>query len=291
MNGNPFDLNDDDAYRRWRDRKLENHPTSIEELIVEVKDPRQLTPAEREALAERIARANMAIYAGTTGEDPDKEIVRRLGLQFGLERLDHNMCADNDAISSLEQADTEPRTGYIPYTNRPIAWHTDGYYNDLDRQILGLLLHCVRPAREGGMNQLLDHEIAYILLRDENPDYIRAFQHPEAMSIPPNVVDGKELRGWSTGPVFMTAPDGSLHMRYTHRKRNIRWRDDETTRAAVAFLGTIMSPENPYCFEGTLQPGQGLICNNVLHTRTGFEEGSPRLLYRGRYFDRIRLAA
>jgi len=286
---NPFDLNDNEAYRRWRERKLEDYPTSLEQLVVEIDDPRQLTPAEYEALARRIAKANMAVYASRTGEDPDKEIVRQLGLQFGLERLDHNMCADDDAISSLEHADTEPRTGYIPYTNRPIAWHTDGYYNDLDRQILGLILHCVRPAREGGMNQLLDHEIAYIMLRDENPDYIRAFEHPEAMSIPPNVVDGQELRGWSSGPVFMTLDDGSLHMRYTHRKRNIRWRDDETTREAVAFLGSIMNADNPYYFEGTLDSGQGLICNNVLHTRTGFEENSRRLLYRGRYFDRIRL--
>ncbi|RTZ73751.1 MAG: taurine catabolism dioxygenase TauD [Gammaproteobacteria bacterium] len=286
---NPFDLDDNEAYQRWREQKLEDYPTSLEQLVVEIDDPRQLTPAEHEALAQRIAKTNMAIYASGTGEDPDKEIVRRLGLQFGLERLDHNMCADDDAISSLEQADTEPRTGYIPYTNRPIAWHTDGYYNDLDRQILGLLLHCVRPAAEGGMNQLLDHEIAYIQLRDENPDYIRAFEHPEAMSIPPNVVDGEELRGWSSGPVFMTLDDGSLHMRYTHRKRNIRWRDDETTREAVAFLGSIMNADNPYYFEGTLDSGQGLICNNVLHTRTGFEENSRRLLYRGRYFDRIRL--
>ena len=286
---NPFDLDDNEAYQRWRDQKLEDYPTSLEQLVVEIDDPRQLTPAEHEALAQRIAKTNMAIYASDTGEDPDKEIVRRLGLQFGLELLDHNMCADDDAISSLEQADTEPRTGYIPYTNRSIAWHTDGYYNDLDHQILGLLLHCVRPAAEGGMNQLLDHEIAYIQLRDENPDYIRAFEHPEAMSIPPNVVDGQELRGWSSGPVFITLNDGSLHMRYTHRKRNIRWRDDETTREAVAFLGSIMNADNPYYVEGTLDSGQGLICNNVLHTRTGFEENSRRLLYRGRFFDRIRL--
>ncbi|WP_294040904.1 TauD/TfdA family dioxygenase [Thiolapillus sp.] len=286
---NPFDLNDNDTYRQWRDEKLRNYPTALESLVVEVDDPRSLTPAQHSKLSEILRKTNMAIYAGSTGEDPDKEIVRRLGLQFGLERLDHNMCADGDAISSLEQANEEPRTGYIPYTNRPIAWHTDGYYNDLDKQIHGLLLHCVRPASEGGMNQLLDHEIAYIMLRDENPDFIRAFEHPQAMSIPPNVVNGEELRGWARGSVFMLQDNGSLHMRYTHRKRNIEWRDDELTRQTVAFLGSIMNPDNPYYIEGTLGAGQGLICNNVLHTRTGFEKNSQRLLYRGRYFDRISL--
>ncbi|WP_456371715.1 TauD/TfdA family dioxygenase [Thiolapillus sp.] len=286
---NPFDLNNPDAYQQWREQKLHDYPASLEEIVVEIKDPRQLSSSEQRQLAKVIRKTNMAVYASKTGDDPDKEIVRQLGIRFGLAHLDHNMCADGDAISSLEQADEEPRTGYIPYTNRPIAWHTDGYYNDLDKQIHGLLLHCVRPAAEGGMNQLLDHEIAYIMLRDENPDYIRAFEHPEAMSIPPNIVDGQELRGWARGPVFMRQADGSLHMRYTHRKRNIEWRDDELTRQAVAFLGSIMNADNPYYMEGTLNSGQGLICNNVLHTRTGFEKNSQRLLYRGRYFDRIKL--
>ncbi|MDH3512590.1 MAG: taurine catabolism dioxygenase TauD, partial [Gammaproteobacteria bacterium] len=38
-----------------------------------------------------------------------------------------------------------------------------------------------------------------------------------------------------------------------------------------------------------LQPGQGLISNNVLHNRTAFEDGPSRkrLLYRARFFDRI----
>lgn len=286
---NPFDLNDNSAYQQWREEKLQDYPASLEEIAVEVEDPRQLTASEHQQLKNIIRKTNMAVYIGKTGDDPDKEIVRKLGVQFGLENLDHNMCADGDAISSLEQVDEEPRTGYIPYTNRPIAWHTDGYYNDLDKQIHGLLLHCVRPAVGGGMNQLLDHEIAYIMLRDENPDYIRTFEHPEAMSIPPNVVDGVELRGWARGPVFMRQADGSLHMRYTHRKRNIEWRDDELTRQAVEFLGSIMNAENAHYIEGTLDSGQGLICNNVLHTRTGFEENSQRLLYRGRYFDRIRI--
>lgn len=286
---NPFDLNDRQAYQTWREQKLSNYPTDIDELIVTVEDPAALTSSEHQALSKRLEKANMALYASNLGADPDKDIIKKLGEQFGLVRLDNNMCADEDAISSLETSNTEPKTGYIPYTNRPIAWHTDGYYNTLDRQINGLLLHCVRPAVSGGMNQLLDHEIAYIQLRDKNPDYIQALMHPQAMTIPANVVDGKELRPDATGPVFSIMQDGNLHMRYTHRKRNIIWRDDPLTLEAVAYLGELMTADNPYYFEGTLQPGQGLICNNVLHTRTGFEEDSTRLLYRARYFDRIKL--
>jgi hypothetical protein len=34
----------------------------------------------------------------------------------------------------------------------------------------------------------------------------------------------------------------------------------------------------------------GVICNNVLHARTAFRDdpSRPRLLYRARYYDRIR---
>ena len=284
----PFDLNNNEDYQEWRRQKLADYPTQLEQLVVEVKDPRALTADEHEKLAEVLRKTNMAIYTSPLGEDPDKEIVKQLGLQFGLKKLDANMCADDDAISSLESASSEPRTGYIPYTNRPIAWHTDGYYNASDHQIRGLLLHCVRPAKEGGMNQLLDHEIAYIQLRDENPDFIRAFMLADSMTIPANVVDGEELRPDVTGPVFSVMPDGALHMRYTHRKRNIVWRKDAVTKEAVDFLGTLMTQDNPYYFEGTLQAGAGLICRNVLHTRTGFEENSQRLLYRARYFDPVK---
>jgi hypothetical protein len=38
-----------------------------------------------------------------------------------------------------------------------------------------------------------------------------------------------------------------------------------------------------------LQPGQGLICNNVLHDRSGFDDDGEhkRQLYRLRYYQRI----
>jgi hypothetical protein len=40
---------------------------------------------------------------------------------------------------------------------------------------------------------------------------------------------------------------------------------------------------------GRLEPGMGLVCNNVLHDRGGFAESSlqRRLLYRARYYERI----
>ena len=284
----PFSLTDDDAYRRWRDAKLAAHPQRFADLVVEVKDPRQLTAAEHGAILDRCRRANMAIYVGQTGDDPDTEIPRRMGEQFGLRHLDHNPGADDDGITAITVVEG---SGYIPYSRRPIRWHTDGYYNRPDRQIRGMSLHCVTAAADGGESGLLDHEIAYIWLRDEDPAYIRALMATDAMTIPGNLEDPRVMRPDRTGPVFWVDPETTtLQMRYTARSRNIVWQEDPVLTAARRRLTALLAAESPFIFRATLAPGQGLMCNNVLHDRTGFHDNDPqvpRLLYRGRYYDRI----
>lgn len=289
--GGPFDLRDDGAYRAWRDARVAAYPAHLADLVVEVRDPRRLSPAEHAALLDRCLRANMAIYASPCGHEPDREILRSMGAQLGLLRLDHNLNADEDAITPLRVADEGPRTTYIPYTSRAIDWHTDGYYNAPEQQVLGMILHCVYSARAGGENALLDHEIAYIWLRDENPDYVRALMATDAMTIPANADEGGEVRPARSGPVFQVRADGRLHMRYTRRKRNIIWKDAPLVAEAVAFLASALESDSPLIFRARLEPGWGLVCNNVLHTRTAFtDDPDParrRLLYRGRYYDRV----
>ena len=289
ISGNPFDPDNASAYEIWRERKLAGYPAGAGELVVEVKDPRKLTPAEYTALLERCRKTNMAIYAGQTGSDPDKAIPALLGEQFGLTRLDCNMGADDDGITALRVVEGEWRGSYIPYTDRPIHWHTDGYYNTAERQIQGLLLHCVSTAASGGENALLDHEIAYIHLRDLDPAYIRALLAPGAMTIPANIENGREIRPARSGPVFSILPDGNLHMRYTARSRSIEWAADTLTREAAAALQTFLQSDSPWIYRATLQPGQGLLSNNVLHDRSGFTDSDShtRQLYRLRYYQRI----
>lgn len=289
---NPFALQDSEAYARWRDWKLRRHPRAIEELMVEIADPFRLTAVEREAILERCRRANMALYALRDGVGEDKEAIRALGRQLGLERLDSNLGADEDSITSLRVVQGDRRTGYIPYTNRRLSWHTDGYYNGPGEQIRAILMHCVRDAAEGGANAVVDHEMLYIQLRDADPAHVEALMQPDVMTIPPNDECGEAIREARSGPVFSRdARSGSLHMRYTARTRSIEWKDDEPTRRAVDLLGRLLDEANPYRFEYRLDPGQGIICNNVLHCRTAFADdaasGRQRLLYRARYYDRI----
>lgn len=286
----PFSLDNAAAYLAWREQKLAGCPSRVEDLVVEVRDPRCLTRSEHEAIVQRCRTANMAVYRSGCGTDPDKAIPKQLGLQLGLTRLDRNLLADDDGITALSLAGGGERRDYIPYSNRPLNWHTDGYYNAPDRQIRAMLLHCVRPATAGGINALLDHEIAYILLRDADVSYVQALMENDAMTIPERVDETGVARPAQTGPVFSVDPAGGcLHMRYTARTRSIEWKQQPATLAAREFLERLLASDTPYIFRVRLEAGMGIVCNNVLHNRSGFAGSGDdmRLLYRARYYDRM----
>ena len=289
---NPFDLDDSVAYSAWREKKLDTAPRRIEDILVALDNPRALTVAERDALLGRCATANMALYTSNTVGDADKEIPRGLGRQLGLVHLDSHWLTDDDAISPISVRGAEvrgERREFIPYTDKPIRWHTDGYYNLPERTVRGMILHCVQSAASGGENQLLDHEIAYILLRDENPDHIRALSREDAMIIPARMDESGVARAAQGGAVFSLDAQGFLHMRYTARTVSIEWRRDAATEAAVTALVRILATPTPWTLHGRLEPGMGLACNNVLHDRSAFTETPEcrRLLYRARDHGRV----
>ena len=285
----PFSLSAPDDYVRWRDQKLGNFPTASADLLVEIRDLAHISKAETQAVSDRIRRSGMAIYQ--TSPDADRNDVQAFGQHFGLKSLDKNPYADEDAITPLHNSPQEGRKLYIPYTNKAINWHTDGYYNDPDRTIRAMVLHCQRPAGvSGGENQLFDPEIAYILMRDHDPDMIKALMDGHAMTIPGNATDDHVDRQDSAGPVFsVDAKTNTLHMRYTARKRHVIWAEDEITQKAKGFLQDILG--GPYTFRHRLCAGEGLICNNVLHTRSAFQDGEgadeKRLILRARFWERL----
>ena len=290
MSANPFALDDDQAYQQWRSTKLSAYPYVLNDLFCDIASA-QIGEAEKNCLQAVIGRYNFAVYRLNKSAVADKAFVQKLGSLLGLTHLDGNLCSDEDNITSLQIMDMGRANTYIPYTDKPLSWHTDGYYNPPEKQVKAISMHCVRPAEEGGVNLLMDHEMAYIQLRDENPDFIKALMHPQAMTIPANIENGVEVRAAQTGPVFSVL-DGSnaLHMRYSARGRNIEWRDDAVTQEAVGFLKSLLNENNPYVIAYRLQAGEGIICNNILHNRSRFTDVADqpgRLLYRARYYDRV----
>ena len=181
--------------------------------------------------------------------------------------------------------------GYIHYSDQRLNWHTDGYYNPPGHEIRSFLLHCAQAAAEGGSNRLLNHELLYISLYDEDPELCHALMATDSMTIPANIENCVELRPVQSGPVFFNNPnDGSLNMRYTARSRSIQWKACSRVAAAVKQINAQLE-QSEAVLDYRLKPGEGLICNNILHSRSAFTNGSipqqQRLLYRVRSHNRL----
>ncbi|MBF0214448.1 MAG: TauD/TfdA family dioxygenase [Magnetococcales bacterium] len=286
-------LDNEAEYLSWKTEKQHHYPHSLAELVVEVEDPFALTPHEVSALLTRCAKSNMALFRLTHPERIQENPLPALTARLGIHQVDKNLGADGDGVSALTPGGSAhaPFAHYIPYREAAIGWHTDGYYNPIDQPVQSLCLYCERPAQEGGENELLDHDLVYIRLRDQHPEALRALMEPDVMTIPARLAeDGTIARPERTGPVFFVTAAGHLQMRFTNRTKSIRWRDEAATQTAVEILRQILRDAEPIRFRGRLEQGWGLISNNVLHTRAGFSDppgGLRRVLYRARYFDRL----
>lgn len=289
MHASPFDLTQDTAYLIWREHKIGSAATPSPATIIDIRDPDNLSAVECAALLDQCQRTNMVLY-NCQVTDFDKKSLMSLCLRLGLEQLDSNLCADGDGVSSIQVEPKGTKQEYIPYSEQAINWHTDGYYNSAERRISGMVLHCVRPSAEGGINGLIDPERIYIELRDRDPQLIETLQQDDVLTIPANIQSGVEIRAAQTGPVFSLNPiSGQLHMRYTARTRSIEWKQDSLTQRAVKVLSELLNSDADYVYQFRLSAGQGIISNNVLHNRSRFEdsESQTRLLYRARFFDRV----
>ncbi len=280
----------EDLYQEWREKKLSRRPEQISEFIKEIKNPGRLTEPEKESLLESVRNCGFAVYFSGSGKAVSKNDLLNLGLSFGLKTLDSNHFADDEGFSAITVSSGKRKGEYIPYTDKAIHWHTDGYYNTKEHQVRSLLLHCETQAAEGGENRLADYELIYIKIRDRNPEYIKALQDPEAFTIPAHTdADGKILREEISVPVFETDADGSLYMRFTQRTRNIHWKENTVLKEALHYLNSLLESETDI-WKLRLEPGMGLICNNVLHDRSAFRDDPSlpgRLMYRLRYYERI----
>ncbi len=93
------------------------------------------------------------------------------------------------------------------------------------------------------------------------------------------------------GKVFWTNADGHLNHRFSFRKMDMSWSEDSDVIAARDILESLLLNESEYVIEGRLEPGLGLISNNVVHTREKLvdsdDDENKRLLFRTRFYDRV----
>ncbi len=287
-----WNLSDDDGYRAWRQHKLQQTEKLQNAGFIRIKDLSNPSASEKSELFSRCKKTNMALYQIDEFDDPEKTKIalREFAKNLGLVIAEKHRSAGKEGIVAITISNAPTQRAYIPYSNRALNWHSDGYYNAENEQIRSMVLHCFKPAQRGGESQFFDPEIAYIRLRDENPNYIKALMHKEAMIIPQNLDEKGGVRPISVGPVFSFDKDNNLIMRYTARTRSIEWRKDKDTQEAVRFLQDLLINGDEFIQRLTLKAGQGILCNNSLHNRSAFEkqENNERLLFRVRFHNRIK---
>ncbi len=287
----PFFLENEDEYQAWRTRKLKIRQEVTATRIFELDHQGRLSRSMLQPLRKQLAAYNFVIFQ-SVGELGKADFLA-LNRQFGLAVVDANPSADKDGVSLLQAVGkADDRGQYIPYTNRAINWHTDGYYNPMERRIAALSLYCVHQAARGGGNFLFDHEMLYLLIRDRSPSALAALMSDDMLHIPANVRQNRVIRDAKSGPVFsLQAESRSLNMRYTSRPQNVVWKPDKQSMEALAMVREILL-EGRGMFEVELKPRQGIVCNNILHGRRAFHDAPDqpaRLMYRARYHDAIDL--
>ncbi|MBC8212615.1 MAG: TauD/TfdA family dioxygenase [Gammaproteobacteria bacterium] len=287
-----LDLDDHKAYQKWvgyKQSRYELRSDSGFSLLNAVEPDGTIPEQSLTNLKTQVSDYNFSLYKMLGPAEDHLAVVKKVGSQMGLQQLDKNLCAREDRITRLSVVENGRPNHYIPYSNKAIGWHTDGYYNPMQQRVQAMVLHCEQPAAAGGENQLLDHEMAYIHLRNENPDFIRALSQPAVMCIPENIENGELLRAQTCSAVFMEEQGHALNMRYSRRKHNIIWSDDVLTQEALDCLDGFLESDSPYHVRYRLNQGEGVMCNNVLHTRTAFTDSAEhkRVYYRARYYNRI----
>lgn len=285
----PYLLENEKQYQAWRAEKLKLRQEISVNRVFELDPNAQLSRLMLASIKQQVKAFNFVIF------ESKKELTKRdflsLNQQFGLYELDINLGADDDRVTSLQVVgESDERAQYIPYTNRAMNWHTDGYYNPDGHRINAFALYCVNQAGRGGGNYLFDHELMYMMIRDQAPQLLEALMCDNLMRIPANVQNSRVIREEETGPVFSLQPmTCALNMRYTSRPHNIVWKTDKISERALNLVREILMDSNAL-IEIRLRSRQGIVCNNILHGRQAFHDNASqpaRLVYRARYYDAI----
>ena len=272
------------AWQKWRDSRLyqQSQPDPGYYTI----EPGNAGLAETDicGLGADLRQRGYALFKIDDRID-QRQSLSGLLAQLGLRANDEGVIRADDGLSLLRDHGDGPRARFVPYSNRLLNWHTDGYYNAADQTLRCFVLHCLQPAASGGELMLLDPELLLIELYREAAESVSLLSHPECICLPANTDQHGHSRPDRYAAVFSAHADGTLAMRYTTRSRNIRFRNRETEQA-MQQLRDIIDRCEKWHVKLRLEAGQGILCRNLLHCRSSFTDPPDqpgRQILRGRF--------
>ena len=266
-------------FLRWAEEKEKNIPQNTDGILVNIHDINNVKISEVSKIKEIINKYNCCIYSSKTALKSNTNLLKFVEL-VGMKTYDCNNIESNE-ISTITPLQNN-KVNYIPYTDKSLNWHTDGYYDR--KSIFSWLLHCVNPAAQGGENYLLDHELAlreYVLKNDD----INNLMAEDAITIP----ESKDtLRSEISTYIFSLKNQyKKLHMRFSMRKDNIGT-SPKASSAVIKLREIIENDCAKYSLTYKLQKNEGIITNNILHGRKAFKDAKVnRKLLRIRSYERL----
>ena len=266
-------------FLRWAEEKEKNIPENSDGILVNIHDINNVKPSEIAKIKETIYKHNSCIYSSKIALKSNTNLLKFVEL-VGMRTYDCNNIESNE-ISTITPLQNS-KINYIPYTDKPLNWHTDGYYDK--KSIFSWLLHCVNPATQGGENYLLDHELAlreYVFSNDDIDDLMAR----DALTIP----ESKDTSRPEISTYIFSFKNKykRLHMRFSMRKDNIG--TSAKANSAVIKLREIIEDDcAKYSLTYKLQKNEGIITNNILHGRKAFKDDKvKRKLLRIRSYERL----
>ncbi len=266
-------------FLRWAEEKERNIPHNIDGIIVNIHDINNVKISEIAKIKETINKCNSCIYSSKIALKSNTNLLKFVE-SIGMRTYDCNNIESNE-ISTITPLENN-KINYIPYTDKSLNWHTDGYYDK--KSIFSWLLHCVHPATHGGENYLLDHELAlreYVLRHDDVNDLMSE----DALTIP----ESKDTSRSEISTYIFSIKNQykKLHMRFSMRKDNIS--TSPKAGDAVTKLKAIIENDcAKYSLTYKLQKNEGIITNNILHGRKAFRDDKvKRKLLRIRSYERL----
>ena len=266
-------------FLRWAEEKEKNIPQNSDGILVNIHDINNVKTSEIAKIKETIYKYNSCIYSSKIALKSNTNLLKFVEL-VGMKTYDCNNIESNE-ISTITPLQNS-KINYIPYTDKLLNWHTDGYYDK--KSIFSWLLHCVNPATHGGENYLLDHELVlreYILRNDD----INNLMAEDALTIPESKYTSRSEI--STYIFSFKNKYKRLHMRFSMRKDNIG--TSAKANSAVIKLREIIEGNcAKYSLTYKLQKNEGIITNNILHGRKAFKDDKvKRKLLRIRSYERL----
>ena len=266
-------------FLRWAEEKERDIPHNIDGIIVNIHDINNVKISEIAKIKETINKCNSCIYSSKIALKSNTNLLKFVE-SVGMRTYDRNNIESNE-ISTITPLESN-KINYIPYTDKSLNWHTDGYYDK--KSIFSWLLHCVHPATHGGENYLLDHELAlreYVLRYDD----VNNLMSEDALTIP----ESKDTSRSEISTYIFSIKNQykKLHMRFSMRKDNIG--TSPKAGDAVTKLKEIIENDcAKYSLTYKLQKNEGIITNNILHGRRAFKDDKvKRKLLRIRSYERL----